>query len=438
MKTKIYSLFVMMMSAVIFTGCDDTWKPGDYEFAKNTGGISLTSIDVDIDDNPNVVSRSTIDTSDFLVTITDKATGKTASFNNQECSWTYSEMPEVFTLPVGTYTAFVESHKQEKAAWATPYYQGSADFEIKDGEITSIGTVVCSFASVKVSVRYSEALKKVMSSDSEVNVVCNDEGALTWTSAETRAGYFEAVDGSTTLIATFNGTVQGQSVTKIKEFTDVKKGNYYIITFTLKSGDSTVPDEFGNIDPNGGITVDAGIEETDEPGNINPGDDPDTPANQRPGNEEWPDDPEQPENPDDPKDPDTTDAIKFTSTTLKLGEENSNDPSISPAVVVIAAKDGIAELNVKITTDNASFEESVSGLMPMEFDLANLDDDTAAALSSIGLPVNDEVKGKTSIDFDITALAPLLSSFPGTHRFIISVKDANGETNSEVLKYIAK
>lgn len=120
-----------------------------------------------------------------------------------------------------------------------------------------------------------------------------------------------------------------------------------------------------------------------------------------------------------------------------LGENGENDPSVTPAIVVITSKEGIANLNVKIETDNESFAASVGELMPMEFDLA-YPGETGESLASIGLPVGDDVIGKTSVDFNITDLAPLLSGFSGHHSFSITVTDSKGNKKSTILKYLAK
>lgn len=434
MKTKIYKLWVSLMAVALLAGCDD-WEPAGTKFAANTGGVNLGEMAVDVNTNTTPASRAGVDTSGYIVTVADE-NGATVVYNDSECTWTYADMPEVITLPVGSYTINVESHKVEKAAWDAPYFAGSKEFEVKDGEITAIGTVTCVFSSIKVTVKFADDLAKVMEAGSQAEVVANDEGSLTWTATETRTGYFEALDGSTTLVATFTGTIKGQSITRTKAFTDVEKGKYYIITFSLKTGPA-IPDETGSINPDGGITVDSEIEEADENGNIDAPEEPDTP-DARPDNEEWPD-PNIPDGPDNPDNP-TGDTIDFdlTGSGLLLGEGNENPTDATPAVVNIYASAGINNLKVTISSDNSSFIDSAGELLPLSFDLAHIDDAKQAESFSndLGLPVNDQVLGKgidEPVVFDVTALLPLLDAFPGQHKFSLEVIDMNGNKKSTVL-----
>ena len=429
MKNKIFSLLFTLAAVFALTGCDD-WEPAQQKFAANTGGVNLGDLNVNVKE---ATSRAGIDTSGYLVTIYN-TDGTVASYDGKECSWTYSQMPEVMTLAVGSYTVDVRSHAVKKAEWDKPYYKGSAKFEVENNKITDIGTVTCTFASARVEVKFTEDLRNAMGADCKVDVVANDEGLLSWTANdEGRRGYFEVIDGSMPLAATFSGTISGQSVVVKKVFTDVNEGKCYVITFSLKKG-SDIPDETGGVTP-GGITVDGEIFE-EEQGTDVPGDDPgDIGGSGRPDDEDWPDEPTPPG--PGPDEPGEEDVIGFTSETLVLGENGENDPSVTPAIVVITSKEGIANLNVKIETDNESFAASVGELMPMEFDLA-YPGETGESLASIGLPVGDDVIGKTSVDFNITDLAPLLSGFSGHHSFSITVTDSKGNKKSTILKYLAK
>lgn len=455
MKTRIYSLLVALMSVVAFSACDD-WTPAEQgAYPANTGGVSRSKMDVTVNDEVTAIGRAIIDTSDYLVTVTEKGSDVIATYEGKPCSWTYSTMPQIFTLPVGDYTVRVRSHEPSDAAWSEPYYEGSADFTVVNNNVTYIGTVTCNFASVKVEIRFSEELANAMSDDSHVDVVAGVAGtSLTWSASETRYGYFYPAEDNPTIIATFTGTVKGQTVSATKNVTDAKRGNYYIFSFSLNTGNPILPDEFGDITgADSGIKIDFEVIESNVNSTVRPGETPSTDPDRHPDTEEWPDEPdpgpETPDNPDEPKDEvidfvgkfeidDPSSDLFGKSSNLVLGEDGKNDPNAEVHVVRITAQNGISNLKVNISSNNDEFIGSAGELLPMDFDLATVDGDLAASLASIGLPVSDEVVGKTKIDFNITDLAPLLSAFSGRHTFTITVIDAKGNTNSTSLIYVAE
>ncbi|MDE6287634.1 MAG: DUF4493 domain-containing protein, partial [Muribaculaceae bacterium] len=95
------------------------------------------------------VSRAGISTDNFIITIKDKESGAVRR------TYKYGSMPEVVSLPVGSYTVSVKSHEIKPAEFDAPYYEGSADFSIEAGKITEIGTILCKFKSIKVTIKYT-------------------------------------------------------------------------------------------------------------------------------------------------------------------------------------------------------------------------------------------------------------------------------------------
>ena len=432
MKTKIISLLTMIVSMFVLSGCDD-WSPSERSFAENTGGVNLGDMDVKVNEKTN--ARAIPDVNDFKVEIIDKATNATAVYDGAACKWTFGQMPEVMTLPVGSYTVKVKSQDApEKAAWDSPYFEGEKDFEIKDGEITPIGTVTALFASIKVSVSFSDDLTAAMSSDSKVDVVANDEGRLTWTATETRFGYFEAIDGSTTLVATFTGTVKGTAINRIGTSTDVARGNYYQIKFSLKTGPG-MPDETGNIDPDGGIIISADIEESDENGNVDVPEEPENP-NGRPDDEEWPEEP----TPPTPPGPGGDDEEPFVLTPTGISLTDVVEAKAGDYILDIQSKEPLTNLKVEIISDylTADFLQGV-GLTNV-FDLANPKDengDYTEALSGFGFPVGDGVVGQTHVVFNLSPFIPLLNlaDDPMVHTFRLTIIDEKGNNRTEDLKF---
>lgn len=426
MKTKILSVLAIAAAAIGLGSCDSAWEPQ----VDSTGTVSLSSIGIEVTTDETVISRAgdNVDLSQFKVMIyTDK--------NELKQSWTYSSMPEIFTLPVGDYKVEVVSHDLQKAEFGKPYYAGSKTFSIADSKITEIGVIVCKFASIRVSVKFTEALRQIMSDDVRVSVVANDEGRLEFTPDETRSGYFAAVDGSTTLVARFRGTVKGYVEYIVRTYDDVAAGQHRVIVFDVKNPNPTPDPEQGSINPGEGVNVDVTFKDVALNEDYDPEEEIEDP-NGRPGNENWKDPdpgpgPDEPEPGPGPEDPDPVDF----DTDLSWDEPNPVE-SGKTYKVIIKAEAGVENLVVKIDSDNEQFIESLDGMLPQEFDLA-YPGEYGPALSSIGLKVGEEVIGKPEVPFDITTLVPLLSSFHGTHRFTITVTDGDGNKVSKTLTFVS-
>lgn len=422
MKIKRKYIFAFIAMALGLASCsDDTW----ISQIDSEGTLSLVAMDVDVQTAEKLLSRNdeSVDVSGFTVEIVrDDKTVK---------SWIYSAMPEIISLPVGAYTAKVYSHKVDKQGWDAPYYLGSKKFEIEKNKITKIGTVVCSFASLKVSIVYTGDLKPHLTDDCKVTVTANDDGTLDFLASETRSGYFEALEESNTVVATFTGTVDGNYYNITTNYKNILPGTHLTITYSANENNTIIVDEFGNIETNG-INVDSQATDANKGGNIdieeevidNPGDRPGTEESEEP-------EPDKPDVPDNPADS----PISFTSS---LSFENPNSVEVESAVVLIHADKGFAHLNVNIDSDNQGFLDSAGELMPLEFDLATVTDDTAESLESIGLPVGPYPADQTDITFDISDLVGLLGAFPGTHSFGLTVVDNEGNEKSITLKFIAE
>lgn len=428
MKTKILSFIIIAAACIGFAACDDdNWRFKEQQ----QGSLSLASMNVDVDDNEAVVSRANISLDKFIVDILDSKTDTVQRY-------TYKDMPEVVSLPEGDYCVQVRSHEVKDAEWETPYYLGySETFTVKARQITEIGTVKCKFSNIKVTVAFTEELKKYMDENAHVRVSANDKGTLDFKKDESSAGYFMALDGSSTLVAEFIADIEGNTVRSLKTFSDVKAGQHYVLTFSVKNGSATVPDEFGSIAAISGINIDAKIERENVGSSASVGNENQQGTTVRPGNEEWPDDPTPP-GPDQPgidqpgNNPITIEPAAACSD-LKL--DGSNNPVISgnKYIINIHSDNGIENLKIDISSTNDGFIASAGELLPMEFDMAHLDDDLYESLASIGLEGNDAVLGKTDVPFDISELVPMLNAFKGTHTFKISVTDKEGNTLSKSL-----
>lgn len=430
MKLKIFSFITALAAMVTVSSCSDSWN-GDPK-GDGKGDVSLASIGIDVN-NAEVVVRSSVDVSDFQVTIVDKATGAEAA------SWRYADMPEIFTLPVGDYKVNVVSHAvQPKAAWESPYYSGEKEFSIEANKLTEVGVVTCRLANLKVSIRYSDKLIAALAgNEAKVDVKVNDSDILSFVPGETRSGYYEVVEGNTTLVAEFSGNIGGNVETMRKVYTDdVKPGYHRIITFSIKTGPD-MPEETGGVNPSG-ITIDATVTDVDVNGDVVvteeviPGNDNDRPGKED-GGEEPPVGSDYKYNAGDANVAFGSDYIDFENPLdcALFGE------GLNPAEVNIKVPAGIAKMMVRIesTTLTPSVLEGV-GLAP-EFDLCDPSQtqtsdgvkDLTEGLKGLGFPVGNDCLNQTEVMFDITQFIPMLGILGnGSSTFIITVTDNAGHT----------
>ena len=109
--------------------------------------------------------------------------------------------------------------------------------------------------------------------------------------------------------------------------------------------------------------------------------------------------------------------------------------------VDIKTASGIQAFVVSIISETLNEEVLAAvGLRPT-FDLCDITDpEELAALTSddIGFPVNDDVKGQTSMTFSVTKFTGMLSAFPGTHQFKLAVTNAEGSTTTKTLQLIVE
>ena len=260
MKTKILTSAVVL-AAMLATSCDDTWTPpvGD------DGQLDLSAVNIVNDDAAKLIkneqSRAAVDTNPYLVEIYK------AGEDAPEKSWTVATMPEVVSLPTGDYRIFVESHKVQKAEWEKPYYKGEQTFTIEAGKITQVETVTCKFASVKVTIKLTDDFRAIIGDDATFTVHVNDSGELVYGVNETRAGYFEAVEGSTTMVIDFKGTLNGKVFEKtFSDFVDIAAGQHREVTFGAT--EAPTPDQPSGDAEIGGINIDFSYSDKDIDGNI--------------------------------------------------------------------------------------------------------------------------------------------------------------------------
>lgn len=379
---------------------------------RDHGTVSFRALSIDVDTDTPDEGRAidpSVDVSNYIVELVS-----TAADGAAVGTWTYADMPEIQVLPVGGYKVNVISHEAKDAAFDEPLYVGSETFSVVEAEVHNVGTVVCTLANIKVSVRYSDALAAIMDPSSSVTVEAANT-SLQFMANEDRAGYFRHIEGASTLVATFNGLINGNTETLRKVLDDVKPGHHYILTYDVKT--ASVGGGFAA--PS--VDVDASVDGEEIQFTVDPGDDKILDGSDRPGGNGGGQNP-----------PSGDGKITFTSSQLSFTEENST--SVAEAVVLIHSDEGIAKLEVDIISDQLTDEMLSDVGLAAHFDLAHPGDFTEA-LEGLGFKTGNDVIGKNDITFDITQFMTLLDIYEGVHKFKITVTDAAGNADSRTLSF---
>lgn len=430
MKNIFLICFTLMVVLFTFSAChSEKMETGATDV---TGQLSLASMKMEVDLKVDTVaypqSRAGVDVSNFLLTIKN-------SQGEQVEQYTYSEMPEIISLPVGTYTVVASSAEAATNGFDVPFYTGSTEqFTIKENELTEVSALTCRLANVMISVEYDEELRKLMGEDVVTTVTIKEktqdmiikEYSLDIPSSETRKAYLIAPASAGSMDITLKGTIDGESVTEVKRVDNVQAGQYNIIKYVLNSvDDGTNSNGGGNL--NIAINIDSSMTSSDETVGVNPG--------EEPGIDDFPTD-----GGEEPGDGDGDGEGGITSDISITGKDLGGSPfdidqtqtitGATTLIVGIEAPAGIQNLKVTISSDNEDFGSI--GASFGTFDLAN-PGDKESMIAELGLPYGTAVKDKTELDFDISTFTSLLIPFDGTHTFNIAVTDNQGKTESKSL-----
>lgn len=391
-----------------------------------TGQLSLASMKMEVDLKVDTVypqSRAGVDVSNFLLTIKN-------SQGEQVEQYTYSEMPEIISLPVGTYTVVASSAEAATNGFDVPFYTGSTEqFTIKENELTEVSALTCRLANVMISVEYDEELRKLMGEDVVTTVKIGDN-SLDIPSSETRKAYLIAPASAGSMDITLKGTIDGESVTEVKRVDNVQAGQYNIIKYVLNSvDDGTNSNVGGNL--NIAINIDSSMTSSDETVGVNPGEEPGiddfpTDGGEEPGDGDGDGGDESGSDQNMP----TIEGTSFNEVPFDIDNDRLTISGAAELKVTIGAPNGIANLFVEIISKTLDVSEV--GL-PKSFDLA-YPGEKSDALSGLGFPVGDKVIGQTEVPFDISNFTIFLPTFKGNHDFKIRVVDSKGLEETKTLK----
>lgn len=143
-------------------------------------------------------------------------------------------IPETLNLASGQYHVFVLAGDSVPAAFNTPYYTGSTDFDVRSGEITT-ASVTCTVANTLATVAFDPGLNEVVT-DCKVKIFTTN-GELYFTEATTDSvGYYLFNGKDHSLAWSFEGKkTDGSSYTQSGVVEDVQRATKYAFTFSYNA-----------------------------------------------------------------------------------------------------------------------------------------------------------------------------------------------------------
>lgn len=416
MKKIFLICFTLLAGVLLFSACHSEAMDENISHAKGNLNLSSLKTDVDLDiETVYVGSRAdeTVDVSNFLVAIYDSKSQKVEQ-------WKYSEMPEIVSLTVGTYSIEVLSAEAPSNGFDAPFYKGTATCEIKENELVDVPAITCKLANMLFSVVYDEEFQDKMGND-VVTTISVGENSLDIPYTETRKAYLIAPEGETAALnVTLKGTIDGETIDYSKRIDQVRVGVHNIIKYEF---DPVSDGSMGDGTLNVAINVDSSMNESDEVVGTNPG--------EEPGIDDFPT--EGGEDPGEGGGEQNVPSIigsDFNENPFDIENDVLDIKGASTLKVEINAENGIAHLYVEIQSETLDVTEV--GLMN-SFDLA-YPGDLEEGLNGLGFPTGANVIGQKHTTFDISTFTGLLVSFEGNHNFVIRVVDQNDLEETKVLK----
>ncbi len=410
-------LSLILLASAMMTSCGkDSFNYGGEEQVK-FGTLSFAG-ELTIDENVEVVTRAgEVDNYSILVYNSEDVlcldTTYGAILNNSQ--------GEVL-LPEGTYTVVAQSAKNvPAAAFETPIYGVTKEnIEIKAGEITPIGELVCKLVQCKVSVAYNDDFIDMIAGNCTTIVTIGGELEFPVTfdnltgkvSYKKENGFFEVNNGeNTTMEVKFSGImdVDGEKKTQrmTKAFENIQPATWRQITFVKKvdeEGNATFDIEISNYVEDSTLGEDIeGSEET-------MGEDPNAP--QGDGGIELI----------------STCAFDISQPIVIPAMSDPTDASTMNMVLTMQANvpNGVRKFIVTISSDNPAFVGALDLVGGPVVDLVNPSEAAMGIFDIVPFPHGSELIGMTQVDFDLSKAQQPILGFPGNHTFVMSVVDQKG------------
>lgn len=436
MKKFIYTLCTFTLAAS-FTSCemkDELW--GDRAQSEKIGRLEVnvtnkatisTETRAAADDNglkPGVFPAEEVDVNNYTLKVFDQENEET-EVTSGLISDLGSNGKVTLALKEGNYTVKAYNYDGSNVNVSTrPYFLGTSTLSILPGKTTSTA-VSCKLQNIEVAISLDQSFKSSFQSDYEITVD-NGAGAIqTFTADNIGTKYYFMVpeDKNSITVSVKANTVEDDqfiqrtyTVTKPDDAegdNTLAGGDAFIINLTEDGSTSSYIDF--------GMTVDFSFAEQEEVIEI--------PAENITFDE----------NSGGGETPEPTDAITFIGLPAEYTNPATNGDEVK---VTMNATNGIKNIFVNISSENAGFNEMLSGLnFDKEFDLVNPSAEVKGNLIELGLIQEGvSIEGKTTYIFDVTGfMGPLEMASSGLNTFSIRVVDlkdneASGDLRITVVK----
>lgn len=418
MKKIFLICFTLIASTLLFCACH---MESMEDIVNAKGNLSLSSMKVGVNLDVDVVyldsrAESEIDLSNYIVTIYDK-------YSQRAGQWVYSEMPEIVSLAVGTYTVEVKSAAEPSNGFDIPYYKGTATCEVKENQVTEGLEISCKLANMLFTVEYDESFQDKISED-VVTTITIGENSLQIPASESRKAYLIAPDSETaSMEVNLKGTIDGEVIDYSEHFDNVKSGVHNIIKYQfIPVSDGSVAGGAFSVS----IAIDSSLTASDESVSVNPG--------PEPGIDDFPTGGGEGDNLP------TIVGTYFNGNSFDISNDvlevptSTNENNPLPLQVTLSAANGIAHVFVTIDSETLTEELLTDVGLAASFDLAE-PGELENGLQGLGFPTGEAVVGQTEILFDVTKFTPLLGIYGvASHNFIIRLVDQQGLEVTQTLK----
>ncbi|MCD7849741.1 MAG: DUF4493 domain-containing protein [Parabacteroides sp.] len=317
------------------------------------------------------------------VAVCKAATGGTVKFFE---SYDADKESGKIQLAVGKYYVKAGTLHKDKAAFDQPFYFGVDTIDVVKSTIRE-SEVVCTLANVKVTVNYSDMLKKFFTGYKAT--IGNASGELTFEEDEKRAGYFAPGKLNVTLNLVNN---DGTAYKIVKEIPDAKAREHYRLIFSIGEEPES-PEAGGDFD----ITVNEETNDIECTLNV----------------------------------PVFTD--DYGRNVPKIGIEpqkslsiKETNPKEETLVANVSSKVGLQLLALKLSSHYFNVEKG----LPEYIDLVHIDPGVKSTMENIGIAFPAVIENKQDVEINFSRLLnalPLLENKKTKHSIIVLARDLLGQ-----------
>lgn len=384
---------------------------------EETGILSFSTLSVD----EELVTKSAVNASgNYVIDIFD-----TEGRQVLTTSWSQVAANEgKISLSEGNYVLRASSSSDgvPAAAFEQPVYGVEKSFAITAGEVTDLGSLVCTLQQCKVTVSYSDDFLSKVTGNGVATVRVSENAplsyALTYDGASASynrsSGYFAVNNGdNTTLEVVFKGYVEGKTQKMTKVLTGIQPRQWRQIQFICKvndEGNTSFDISINDMVSDEVLNNDMGLAETII------GDDPEAPKGDGGINMIF--------DYEAGCDPEYIDMDNIVVPTLPtLDEKNGKEMRLH---FLLTVPGGIRKFNVHIDSNSEAFTSAVELAQATDLDLINPTAANDVIFQVVPFPHGNDLLGQTEVAFDMSNAQTAILGFPGNHTFTMNIVDNNG------------